>query len=105
MPEMRLSASGAISDLQKLGAVQGVHYRISEDSETLAGYPVAVDRGNLVELMKFGVDVEYKPEPDFAGFAIVNADCMAMIGCQGISMLMRDGTLPAEVAYMAAPDE
>lgn len=105
MPVMRLSASGAISDLQKLGAVQGVHYRISEDSETLAAYAVAVDTGPMVELMKFDGHVEYNPEPGFAGFAIVNADCMAMIGCQGISMMMRDGTLPDEVAYMAAPDE
>lgn len=105
MPVMRLSASGAISDLQKLGAVEGVHYRISQSSETMAGYAVAVDTGPMVELMKFDGDVEYKPEPDFAGFAIVNAECMAMIGCQGIATMMRDGTLPAEVAYMASPDE
>jgi len=30
---------------------------------------------------------------------------MQMIGCHGIAGLMRDGTLPAEVAYMAVPDE
>jgi hypothetical protein len=104
MEELRLSASGAISDLQKLGAIEGIHYRISHSEDSLAGYAVAVDTGPVVELMKFDGAV-CQSEPGFAGFAIVNADCMQMIGCHGIAGLMRDGTLPAEVAYMAVPDE
>lgn len=105
MMEERCSASGAISDLRKLGAVEGVHFRVSPPDEDITRYPVAFDRGMMVELVQLDEGSQFMTEPGFEGFAIVTAQGMELVGCPRIAGLMRDGDIPAEVAYLATPDE
>lgn len=105
MIERHASAIGGINDLRRIGAVEGTHFRVSAPGEDITKYLVAVDTGQLVELLNFDGDTKFIPQLGFQGFAIVNADAMAMVGCPGIAGYMRDGSLPAEIAYLAVADE
>lgn len=105
MMEERASASGAISDLRKLGAIEGFHFRVSPPDEDITRYPVAFDRGPLIELVSLGEGSQFRAVPGFKGFAILNADGMELVGCPGTAALMRTGGVPGEVAYLATADE
>src|SRR5580765_8589618 len=91
MQEKLASAVGAIQDLVRLGAVQGVHYRVSQPDEDIAKYPIAFDYGMKVEVLVEAEKITFSTDPGFAGFAIVNASGMELVGCPGLAQTMRDG--------------
>lgn len=104
MIQKEASASGGISELQEIGAEEGIHYRISAPGEDITKYPIAFDRGPMVELLAVDEANAFTADPDFGGFAIVNADGMQLVGCHGIAAVMRSGEMPGEAAYLVVPD-
>jgi len=97
------SASGAIKELARIGAVEGVHYRLSTDGENITDFVLVIDTGPMVVTMKGGFEV--MKTPDFGQFAILNAAGMKLVGGSMTAKQMRDGKLPAEAAYVLGVDD
>ena len=94
------SASGAIKELIRIGAVEGVHYRLSNEDEDIKDFILAIDTGPMVVTMKGGFEIQ--ATADFAQFAILNADGMEWVGGAMTAKQMRSGKVPPEVAYVLA---
>src|SRR5258708_39037559 len=96
------SASGAIEELVRIGAVEGIHYRLSAEGEKIADFVLAIDNGPMILTMKGGF--ETMETAGFSKFAVLNAEGMKLVGGNMTAKKMRDGTLPAEAAYVLAVD-
>jgi len=96
------SASGAIKELVSIGAVEGVHYRMSAEGEDIKDFVLAIDTGPAVVLMQGGFDIIATPE--FSKFAVLNAAGMELVGGNLTARKMRAGTLPGEAVYVLAVD-
>ena len=92
------SISGAVENLREIGAVEGIHYRMSVDGEFITDFKLAVDNGPMIVTMLAGYDV-VRMSPDQA-FPVVNADGIELIGGQLTAAKMRRGSLPAEMVYL-----
>lgn len=93
------SISGAIRQLRETGAVEGVHYRMSRDDESITDFVIAIDRGPMVVTMAGGFEVVRMPGSK-GSFAILNADGMEFVGAGMTAQQMRSGKIPAEAAYV-----
>ncbi len=96
------SASGAIKELARIGAVEGVHYRLSGEGEDIKDFILAIDTGPMVVTMKGGF--EMVTSPGFSTFAVLNPAGMELVGGSITAKSMREGKIPAEAAYVLAVD-
>ena|SRR5690242_766188 len=96
------SASGAIKELERIGAIEGVHYRMSTAGERLTDFVFAVDNGPMVITMLGGFEVLETAE--LTSFAILNPDGMELVGAGISAAQMRAGKIPAEAVYVLSAD-
>jgi len=97
------SASGAIKELARIGAVEGVHYRLSTDGEDITSFILAIDTGPMIVTMQKGFEV--MKTPDFGQFAILNPAGMELVGGSVTAASMRAGKIPSEAAYVLGVDD
>jgi hypothetical protein len=97
------STSGAIKELAKIGAVEGVHYRLSAEGEDITDFILAIDIGPMIVTMEKGLEV--MKTPDFSTFAILNPAGMELVGGSVTAASMRAGKIPAEAAYVLSVDD
>ncbi len=95
------SVSGAIQELRRIGAVEGVHYRLSAAGEDIKDFIIAIDNGPMVVTMKGGFEVAPVDGP-LGTFAVLNADGMELVGAGMTAVQMRKGKVPAEAVYVLA---
>jgi hypothetical protein len=95
------SASGAIQELARIGAVEGVHYRLSADGEDIKDFIIAIDTGPMVVTMKGGFEAVPVDGPP-GTFAVLNPAGMELVGAGMTAVQMREGKIPAEAAYVLA---
>lgn len=95
------SLSGAIQELRRIGAVEGVHYRLSVEGELLTDFKLAVDTGPMVVTMIGGFDTVQMPGSSGV-FPLLTAEGMELVGAGVTAAKMRKGTLPSEIAYAVA---
>lgn len=93
------SAAGAIEELHRIGAVEGVHYRLSNPGEDINDFVVALDNGPMILTYTSGVTLAATPDSP-ARFAVLNADGMQLVGGGMTAVQMRKGKMPAEAAYI-----
>ena len=100
-PEGYGSASGAVEELKKIGAIEGFHYRMSTQGERITDFVLAIDNGPMVAILEGGFQVVPMGNLPSA-FAVLNPAGMEFVGAPVTAAQMRDGKIPAEAAYVLA---